>query len=83
MMPVHPGPDDDSAPYIDGFERALESGSVVPLINRFGMDGIAKLLRVIPVAERTRAAQMLFSMSPQDVRKAIRLIVDANGKDGA
>lgn len=81
LMPLQPSPDDETAPFVEGFERALESGSVMPLIDRFGMDGIARLLRVVPVAERGHAARMLFSMKPPDVRQAVRLIVHANSKD--
>lgn len=73
--------DDESAPFVDGFERALSDGSIKPMVKSFGMSGIADLLRAVPLARRGDTVRMLFSTDANQVRSAVRIIVDANGAD--
>ncbi len=57
-----------------GYEHAMSTGNVGPLIKGMGMAGIANLLRGLSPRTRGHGARMLFSQNPDDVRAALRAI---------
>lgn len=57
-----------------GFGRSLMSGSIAPLMQTLGLNGIANLLRGISQRARGHIAKMLFSNDPNDVKMALKAI---------
>ena len=57
-----------------GFVGSMVSGTIMPLIRAIGMDGLARLLRGIPVRVRAHISKMLFSSDPAQVKAALRAI---------
>jgi hypothetical protein len=57
-----------------GTLASFVSGTISPLLRAIGMDGIARLLRGLPIRVRAEIAKMLFSDDPKKVRAALQAI---------
>ncbi len=57
-----------------GFVSSLMSGTIGPLLRAIGMDGLARLLRGLPIRVRGEISKMLFSNDPKQVKAALQAI---------
>lgn len=70
--------DEETRSMIDGYDRAMSTGSVSPLVQSFGMSRVANLLRGVSDSDRSMVARRLFTRDQNHVRAALRAIAMAH-----